>query len=61
MAYEDLTDDDLLTMVLDAEAEAVCTECGAAHVVEPDASGYDCGECDGRETVTSPLVALGII
>jgi hypothetical protein len=52
---------DLRTMFFDSVVFARCTECDHLVAVEPDAEDYDCPECDGKGTLTSPLVKLGII
>jgi hypothetical protein len=40
---------------------ARCTVCAAEHDVEPDATDYDCQECGAKDTVTSPLVKVGLL
>ena len=45
----------------DSVVTARCSECGEEHDVEPDATGYDCDRCGTEESVTSPLVKLGLI
>lgn len=40
---------------------ARCSECGAEQLVLPTASSCDCQSCGAFDTVTSPLVKLGIV
>lgn len=46
---------------LDSLVEAVCSDCGERHTVEPDARGYRCWQCLTSGSITSPLVKLGLI
>lgn len=48
-------------LLFDGMVEAVCSECGESHVVEPDARRYACAACGEKGTVTSPLVKLGLM
>ena len=45
----------------DSVVTARCSECGEEHDVEPDAEAYDCDGCGTADSVTSPLVKLGLI
>ena len=44
----------------DGVAVGICDKCHATRQVEPDASNYDCWECDGGK-VNSVLVLGGLI
>jgi|GEM_PF-3413771 len=48
-------------MVFDDVVSAVCSVCDAERLVEPDAKGYACFECDSPDSFTSPLVKLGLV
>lgn len=48
-------------MAKDSVVTARCIYCQAEVDVEPDAESYDCHECGGAGTVTSPLVKLGLV
>lgn len=53
--------DDVARFVLDDVVPARCSECGFERQVEPDAQLYDCFECGAEESVTSPLIKLGLV
>jgi len=61
LEVDGFSEEEIMGMVLDSVVTARCTECGCEREVEPDAENYDCFECDGTETITSPLVKMGLI
>ena len=44
----------------DGISVGICNKCHATREVEPDASNYDCWECDGGK-VNSVLILAGLI
>jgi hypothetical protein len=58
---EGLTEEELEEMVTASVVDAECNVCGASRRVEPDAEGYSCFECDAPNSVSSPLVVLGLM
>jgi len=61
MAIDGYTWAEIEAMVHDATVVARCVYCQHELEIEPDARGYDCHECGGAETITSPLIKLGLV
>jgi len=61
LAVDGFTWGQINEMAKDSVAAARCVYCQAEQEVEPHARKYHCCECGGAETVTSPLVKLGLV
>lgn len=61
LAIDGFTWGEIRAMATDSVVTARCVYCQDEREVEADAEKYDCYECGGAETITSPLVKLGLI
>lgn len=52
---------EIAELLVESLIPARCSACGEIARVEPDAEGYDCANCCGEGTVTSPLIKLGLV
>jgi len=56
-----MTEDEILALVHESIHPNRCSECGAISDAEPDASEYDCEECDAEGTVNAIMIELGMM
>ena len=52
---------EIKAMFYDGVAQARCALCQEEQQVEPDARNYDCHSCGGKQSVSSPLVKIGLM
>ena len=61
IAIDGFTVDQIIEMLVDSVATARCSVCNGEQSVEPDARDGACSSCGAIDTVTSPLIKLGLV
>lgn len=61
IAVDGYTWAELRDMCFDGVVRARCVFCNDEWEVEPDARNYDCHSCGAKQSISSPLVKLGLI